>query len=176
MRYPGSYRHQKTVRAIVLLAAVAVFAISLSLALHKQQRVTAMNYPIAYPSASVPNPTPTDEAAVVFRLYDGLTNQPLSGQSIALIALSSCPAGQACPAASPTVMTADQDGRVRLPQSLVRLSPKLYVSGYKLDNYFSFLRPDQPNQLTLYQAIEGVKLTYDISIEEVPIWLAPVQN
>lgn len=176
MRYPGHYRHEQPIRWLTLLISLSLFLVGLNVAGRKQGRLQAQPLPGETSQAPAqPQPTATDEGVTRLRLYNIKTGLAVAEQSVALMLLGSCSSGAACPASSPQIVKTDSDGKVVVAQSVIRQKPKLYVSGYKLDTYFSFLNPQKPNELTLYAVAEGAKLAYDISTEEIPVWLTPAE-
>lgn len=172
MRYPGPHRHEKLVRRLFFVAALFIFVVGLLAVTAKVNLTTppqAQNVSISLQ----PQPTPTFDAVTLLKLMDERTSQPLAGQSVAVMATGGCVPGAACPLSSPLVFTATTDGQVAIPQPILRQRPKLYVTGFVMDSYFSFLNEESPNELTLYKSVDGAKLVYDVTREVVPVWLAP---
>lgn len=174
MRYPGSHRHERTVRGLTLALALGLFVIGLQAATHKNDRLQAQQRAQTVVSPT-PIATPSFMSLATLQLYDAKTGELLRGQSVAILVTVPCPEGSPCPASTPLVVGADNEGKIRVEQSLIMQQPKLYVAGYKLDNYFAFFEPDKPTELTLYKPAPNAKLSYDIAQEEVPVWLIPVE-
>lgn len=175
MRYPGRHRHESLVRAVGLLLSLSIFLTGLILVQRKNDRTSqASTLPSPVSSVTAPRPAPTTAVSIV-KLIDGATGRPLSGQSIAILVTLPCLENKFCPAATPLVASADQEGRITVNQSVLLGQPKLYAAGYKLDAYFAFLDPNRPSELTLYKTIPGYKSTFDITIDEVVIGLSPVK-
>lgn len=171
MRYPGPHRYEIWLKGASLAVALLLFILALSLVGTKRQNTAKK---VDFLPATASPALKTTENSTILRLYDQANGQPLSGRSVAFLLYGNCPAGAECPSATPLILTADAEGRVTIDQETISQKPKIYVTGYRLDSYFDFLKPDSPNQLTLYQPQEGHKLTYDITLEEVPVWLVPV--
>lgn len=171
MRYPGPHRHETLLKVASLAIALLLFLFALSiLGAKRQDRPKKVDFS---PVATSPSPQ-TIEGSTTLRLFDQANDHPLAGRSVAFLLYGNCSAGADCPSATPLILTTDADGRVKIDQKTISQKPKIYVTGYRLDSYFDFLKPEAPNQLTLYRPKEGHKLTYDITLEEIPIWLTPV--
>lgn len=175
MRYPGNHRHEKIVKVVVAVLALAIFMIGLRAANLKQNQLRADSNKAIYANVQLgdsPNPSPTPKTSL--RFYNLKTKQPLSGQSIVFLLNPDC-VSSPCPASSPIIFNADSQGRVVISHDFLKQRPKLYAAGFKLDAYFAFLNPSNPNLITLYEPLEGTKLTYDLSLEEIPIALMPIE-
>lgn len=169
MRYPESHRrHPFHLFSLLLFAALFFFG-GLLLARNKLER-QATEFQVR-PLLVKPTPSPVNVTHL--RLINATTNQPISNQSVAFILSTACLVGP-CPSSSPTLHLTNSEGKVSVDSALLRGQPKLYSAGYIMDHYFSFLNPDQPDELTLYKTPTGAKATYNITREEVLVALTPV--
>ncbi len=179
MRYPGPHRHEHSLRALFGTAAFLFFIFGLMAFARTERAGTVAAKTVVAPRVFAPSPSPSPIAVTYVRLFDGVTHQALAGEAIALVTTPSCALTGPCPTTSPLVLTADANGQITVAQALLRQQPKLYAAGYKLDTYFAFLAPDQPNQLTLYKPIDtggsGAKINYDLNLDTIPIGLSPAE-
>lgn len=174
MRYPGSHKHEKVMKLTVTLTALAIFGLGWQAAYLKGRAVQADQFKPVVAPKTVDSPAPTPTSMATLQIYDGLTKKLLTGQSIVILTSVECQS-QPCPTSTPLVLTADDRGRIVLSQEKLRLRPKIYAAGYKLDTYFSFLDVTNQNILTLFEPMDGTKVNYDITLESVPIGLTPVK-
>ncbi len=171
MRYP--YRGlSRRGQSLLLIGAVIVFAVAVFAASRKSQ---AGQYRFVYtpsPQASQPAPESTDNL-VSLTLKDEKTLAAISNRSVAFIVVDQC-VDASCPSSSPSVFTTNDQGVVQVSIALLKKQPKIYMVGYTIDRYFSFLRSEEPNLLTVYQPLPETKSGYDITKEGVVLGLKPV--
>ncbi len=174
MRYPERHRHHSLFRTIILLVAATLFIAGLKGAVQRFEKLKSQTRPAAQ-SIIESSPTPSNGpiATATLRVVDALTNQPLTGQSVAFVVSTDCPASEPCPAETPSVFVADDQGQLIVPQDLLRRKPKLYAAGYKLDSYFAFLDEAKPDLVTVYHPVGQAKSSYDLTHEPILIGLSP---
>jgi hypothetical protein len=172
LRYPGRHQHQARQRWLILIAALLFFGLSLTLASGRNRPQASPHF--TFPRLPSPSPSlePVANGLVTFQLLDGITQQPLSGQSIAVMVSSpDCTGLTSCPSSSPLVIGADNTGRIQIDKVLAQQGPKFYAAGYVADSYFSFDAAAQ--QIVVYKPLPGMKIGYDPTKEEIPLGLTP---
>ncbi len=174
MRYPIHQPVSASGRWLIAFLAVGLLVISLYLVTTTWQPASAdadFNFYSPSPRASLVAQVAGEMSTL--QLFDSRSLAPLAGQSVAVIPQQECPVSQICPEPSPLIVVADQVGRIKLTNIVIHQRPKLYLPGYKMDTYFSFLNPDDANELTLYQPLPGTKLNYQAGKEDIPVGLVP---
>lgn len=177
MRHPHHIRQERAKQSLLFIVAVLFFLFALTLFDKRRLHKPVATQPQPTPTYATPTSNIKANAITHLVLYDDITQQALTNQSVAFVVTSDCDqAALACPSTDPVVLTTDNEGNVSVNQTLIKKEPRLYVAGYRIAKYFTFIKPEEPETLTVLKPINNAKSFYNITNDTIPLGLTPADS